>query len=110
MTTEEVAEKSGLAPAVVVAISSQLNWDGVELKTARAFMQGCGMDLSDPLHVRRLRDYLRWASRRPPHCRFGFIKRSSEHAYLDELWLKWRKFISTNDAAGRIQSAQTAKD
>ncbi len=105
MTTEEISKASGLAPAAVVALSSQLNWDGVEIQTVRAFMQGCGMDLADPLHVRRLRDYIRWAAKRPPHQRFGFIKRSSEHdGYLADLWAKWRTHI--NDTAGKVRSTE----
>lgn len=94
MTTQQVAERSGLPAAQVVAIASQLDWTGVDMPAARAFMQGCGVDLADPKHVRRLRDYFRWAAKRPPHTRFGFIRRSDDHdGYLDELWRRWREHL-----------------
>lgn len=98
MTHAQVAERSGLSVAAVAAISRQIDWVGVDIPTARRFMKGCGCDLCNPLHVRRLRDYFRWVNKRPVHRRFRFIwdcpTFETELRPLYDLWQKHLKGIA----------------
>lgn len=59
LTNAEVSSRSGLSPAQVEAISRQVDWRGIDLPTARAFMVGCGTDLSNRAHCKRIWVYLR---------------------------------------------------
>ena len=58
MTDEEIAASSGLSVTVVRLISWRLDWHGVELPVARAFLQACGVDPTNESDMRRVRDYI----------------------------------------------------
>lgn len=76
LTTEQIAERSGLSPVQVEAISRQTDWRGIDLPTARSFMLGCNTDLSDRKHCRRIWMYLK-SQPRVPSRRFSYLRRSS---------------------------------
>jgi hypothetical protein len=71
----EIAERSGLSITQVEAISQQCDWRGIDLHTAKAFMQGCGCDITDRGTYRRMREYIKAAPRNPV-SRFPYLRRS----------------------------------
>lgn len=75
LETDEIASRSGLTPIQVLTISSQLDWRGIDLPTARAFMVGCNTDLSNRQHCRRIWMYLK-AQPKKPSSRFVHLRRS----------------------------------
>jgi hypothetical protein len=75
LTTLEIAERSGLSPAQIEAISWQTDWRGIDLPTIRAYMAGVGIDLMSRSDVRRIRMYLR-TSTRDPNRKFPYLRRS----------------------------------
>lgn len=77
LTTPELAERSGLPPAMIEAISRQTDWSGIDLPTARRFMSACNADLTDRNHCRRIYMYLKSQPRDPTH-RFAYLQRSPD--------------------------------
>lgn len=58
MNDQQIAAASGLSVTVVRLLSHMTTWNGVEMQVARAYLKGCGIDLTDRRDVLRLRDYL----------------------------------------------------
>jgi hypothetical protein len=84
LTTAEIAERSGLPPAKVEAISASISWDGIEVEDMRRFVQACGCDFDNQPNMRRVEDYLR---KRP---KFTYLKRSPQwESYYCPLVVKW---------------------
>jgi hypothetical protein len=77
LETFEIASRSGLSESTVEAIGQQTDWRGVDIPTARAFMTGVGIDLSDRSDCRRIRVYLKSAPKTPAN-RFPYLKRSEK--------------------------------
>lgn len=59
MTDDEISQASGLHPATVRLISFRLDWLGVDLPVARAFLKACGVDVTSESDMRRVRDYMK---------------------------------------------------
>ncbi len=84
LTTAEIAQRSGLPPARVEAISASTTWHGVEVPDMKAFLQACGTDFDHQKDMRRVEDYLR---KRP---KFTYLKRSPDWStYYYPLVRKW---------------------
>lgn len=57
MTTEEIAEKSGLSVGAVSEISRRKNWNGMRIEVIVAFSEACGVNLLKPeRHIRYMRN------------------------------------------------------
>lgn len=54
----EIAKISGLEEWEIAALSSKLDWRGVDIPTAKLFMKACGIDLENPADVKRVVVYL----------------------------------------------------
>lgn len=74
LTLDEICDRSKLSPSEVHAISRQLDWRGIDLPTARAFMVACGTDLSNRDHCRRIRMFLKSQPSQPLR-RFAYLRR-----------------------------------
>ncbi len=84
LTTVEIAERSGLPPAKVEAISASVSWEGVEALEMMRFIQACGCDFDAQKDMRRVEDYLR---KRP---KFTYLRRSPQWKnYYYPLVVKW---------------------
>lgn len=77
LTTLEIADASGLPVTTVEAISWSVDWSGIDVPSARAFMKGVGIDLASRDDVRRIRMYLR-TSPKDPRRRFPYLRKSPE--------------------------------
>ncbi len=58
LTTEEIANRSGLPVSMVEGLSHSTTWEGVDVYTVRGFTVACGVDFTNPLHMKRLSQYL----------------------------------------------------
>jgi hypothetical protein len=77
LTVVEISQRSGLSPSSIEAISLCVDWRGIDLPTARAFMRGVGIDLTSREDFRRVRMYLRTSSR-DPNKKFPYLRRTPE--------------------------------
>lgn len=58
LTTKEIASRSGLTVSMVEGLSHSTTWRGVDVYTVRDFTVACGVDFTNPLHMKRLSQYL----------------------------------------------------
>ena len=58
LTTEDIADRSGLPTSMVEGLSHATTWEGVDVYTVRDFTVACGVDFTNPLHMKRLAQYL----------------------------------------------------
>ena len=58
LTTKEIADQSGLPSSMVEGLSHATTWRGVDVYTVRDFTVACGVDFTNPLHMKRLAQYL----------------------------------------------------
>lgn len=77
LTDAEIAEKSGLSQAQVEAYSRQTDWTGIDLPNARSFMLGCGTDLSNRAHCKRIVVYLK-SQPKQHRSRFTHLRRDPQ--------------------------------
>lgn len=63
LTTAEIADRSGLSPALVEAISQSTDWTGIDLPTAKAYLLACKIDLTNGQQIKRITTYLRYKKR-----------------------------------------------
>jgi len=85
LTTDEIARDSGLTPAVVEGLSRSTTWKGVDIYTVRDFTVACGVDFTNPLHMKRLSQYL--------HSRgaFHYLRKNKQwDTYYRSLVAIWR--------------------
>jgi len=91
LTSQELADSSGLSLFQVEALSRQTNWDGVDIETVRRFTESCGTDFTSRKDMRRVSDYMRKAPT------FAYLKRSRNfHEYYLPLISKWRSAYAGN--------------
>lgn len=74
LSTIEIAERSGLSTATVEAISQATSWQGIDIPTAKAFLQACDIDLANAAQYKRIMVYQRVD--RPN--KYRYLKRSAE--------------------------------
>lgn len=96
MSVKEISERSGLPIFEVIELSRLRDWDSVKVSTVRKFTHGCGIDLDDPVSVKRklvyMAGYKKGDKRMPP--RFRYLRRSeSWDSFYKPLIMEW-----TNDA------------
>ena len=58
LSTGEIASLSGLPSSMVEGLSHSTTWKGVDVYTVRDFTVACGVDFTNPLHMKRLSQYL----------------------------------------------------
>ena len=58
LTTIEISDRSGLPVSMVEGLSHATTWKGVDVYTVRDFTVACGVDFTNPLHMKRLAQYL----------------------------------------------------
>ncbi len=86
LSTCEIASLSGLPPSMVEGLSHATTWKGVDVYTVRDFTVACGVDFTNPLHMKRLSQYL--------HRRgaFHYLRKDSRWGeYYSHLVNLWRK-------------------
>ncbi len=84
LTTVEIAAKSGLPESMVEGLSHSTTWKGVDVYTVRDFTVACGVDFTNPLHMKRLSQYLQ------KRCAFHYLRKSQDwdgyYRHLVEIW------------------------
>lgn len=100
LTNQEISERSGLSPVVVVAISECVAWKSIPFGDMLLFLKGCGIDFTDRAKMKSIRAYMRIRRsadgarivRRPT---FSYLKKDDqwESYYLP---LMHRYFYSVN--------------
>lgn len=80
LTDEEIAARSGLEPHQVFIIGNSMTWRGIDVFTLKSFTEGCGVDFTSRLCMKRIENYLQGRTangrRRPPA--FEYLKRSPD--------------------------------
>ena len=95
LDTSEIADRSGLNPAQVEAISQSLDWRGIDLPTAFAFMQACNSDFADRDQFRRFRQSVKRRA-------YRHLRRSPVwEAYYQPLWNRWIKHYDQQRATAK---------
>ena len=89
-TDEDIARDSGLAIHEVYLISLQTDWDGVDLRSARAFLRGCHINFDSRNQMQRIRRYLKGKDHnRPPT--WQYLRMSPFwKTFYQPLMLRWR--------------------
>lgn len=59
MTTLEIADRSGLSPFQVEALSQSTDWSTIDLPTAQKFLCACRIDLTNTVQMKRVKVYLK---------------------------------------------------
>ena len=84
LTTKEIANLSGLTVSMVEGLSHSTTWRGVDVYTVRDFTVACGVDFTNPLHMKRLSQYLH------KRCAFHYLRKDRRwgdyYVYLVEVW------------------------
>ena len=80
ITTIEIADRSGLSPARVDAISQCTDWRGIDILEMSAFTKACECDLFSRRDMKRIQNYLQGAKtnghRSPPS--FAYLKKDPD--------------------------------
>ncbi len=93
LETEELSIKSGLSATTIVAISSQTDWRGIDVPTARSFLLACGMDFASPDQMRRVRQRLR-KPLKTRNGRFKYLKLSPNYdSYFVPLFTQYTHYL-----------------
>ena len=86
LSTDEIAESSGLSYSLVEGLSHSTTWSGVDVYTVRDFTVACGVDFTNPLHMKRLAQYLQ------KRGAFHYLRKhedwDSYYSHLVDLWRK----------------------
>lgn len=78
LETVELAERSGLSATQVEAIALQLDWRGIDVPTAKRFLQACGLDFDDSKQMRRVRQRIK-KRLKTKGGRFSYLKDSANY-------------------------------
>jgi hypothetical protein len=88
LTTEEVAERAGLAVPVVLALSEMDNWQDVTIGQMRAFAGACGLDFGNRTVMKQQNYYLSLKT----NGKWSYLRRSPDwETYYLPLLMKWKE-------------------
>lgn len=94
LTSQEIAQRSGLKVGKVEFISEAASWEGIDVPTVKAFLHGCDTDIFNRADFKRLENYLAGTKvkgrRYPPNFRYLRISPQWDTYYkvLLSSWLK----------------------
>ena len=96
LDTAEIAARSGLNPAQVDAISQSLDWRGIDLPTAVAFMRACNADFASRSQFRKFRQSVKRKAYR--HLRRSALWESYYKPLLEK-WAGYYDNVKTSASA-----------
>ena len=84
LSTSEIAKLSSLPVSMVEGLSHSTTWEGVDVYTVRDFTVACGVDFTNPLHMKRLAQYLQ------KRGAFHYLKKDKDwgnyYSHLVSIW------------------------
>jgi hypothetical protein len=86
----QIAILSGLHSGVIHILSRSTSWDGIDIATARAFMQGCNMD---PCNFRQMRRANQYVGNKRLLTKLSYARRSGTWPIYSELLSIWNKSL-----------------
>lgn len=94
LTSQEIAQRSGLKVGKVEFLSEASDWTGIDVPTVKAFLHGCDTDIFSRQSFRRMENYLAGTrvkgKRFPPTFRYLKIDPKWD-SYFRPLLASWLK-------------------
>jgi hypothetical protein len=87
ISSEVIAQRMGTTPYQVDHISLMTDWSGMDMETARKFIQACECDFENAAVHNRMRTFIAWQGQQPNLRRWRALRRDVRWASF------WRPLI-----------------